>query len=153
MRVCADEQLQWQRRLYGYLLKKDSPSCGMEDVKIWKARVPSWNGVGTYAVRLMENRRACRLKRRALGNPILRENFAQRVFVLRRSNHPVDSGLTFAGLIGFYAGHRLIIMSHDQLDYQKLGMMIAATTKRDLKEQALSYLSEFMNALKIRATR
>ena len=44
-------------------------------------------------------------------------------------------------------------MSHDQLDYQKLGMMIAATTKRDVKEQALSYLSEFMNALKIRATR
>ena len=44
-------------------------------------------------------------------------------------------------------------MSHDQLDYQKLSMMIAATTKRDVKEQALSYLSEFMNALKIRATR
>ena len=65
----------------------------------------------------------------------------------------IDSGLTFAGLIGFYAGHRLIIMSHDQLDYQKLGMMIAATTKRDVKEQALSYLSECMNALKIRATR
>ena len=90
---------------------------------------------------------------RALGNPILRENFVQRVFVLWRSNHLVDSGLTFAGLIGFYAGHRLIIMSHDQLDYQKLGMMIAATTKRDVKEQALSYLSECMNALKIRATR
>ncbi|MEC8472058.1 MAG: DUF523 domain-containing protein [Pseudomonadota bacterium] len=55
MRVCADEQLQWQRRLYGYLLKKDSPSCGMEDVKIWNARVPSRNGVGIYAARLMEN--------------------------------------------------------------------------------------------------
>ena len=44
-------------------------------------------------------------------------------------------------------------MSHDQLDYQKLGMMIAATTKRDVKEQALSYLLELTNALKIRATR
>ncbi|MEC7549679.1 MAG: DUF523 domain-containing protein [Pseudomonadota bacterium] len=55
MRVCADEQLQWQRRLYGYLLKKDSPSCGMEDVKILNARVPSRNGVGIYAARLMEN--------------------------------------------------------------------------------------------------
>ena len=55
MRVFADEQLQWQRRLYGYLLKKDSPSCGMEDVKIWNARVPLRNGVGIYAARLMEN--------------------------------------------------------------------------------------------------
>ena len=41
--------------LCGYLLKKDSPSCGMEDVKIWNARVPSRNGVGIYAARLMKN--------------------------------------------------------------------------------------------------
>ena len=44
-------------------------------------------------------------------------------------------------------------MSHDHLDYQKLGMMVAAMPKRNVKEQAPSYLSEFMNALKIRATR
>tara|TARA_A100000164_G_scaffold343622_1_gene342042 strand:+ start:127 stop:618 length:492 start_codon:yes stop_codon:yes gene_type:complete len=61
--------------------------------------------------------------------------------------------MTFAGLIGFHARHKLIIMSHDQLYYQKLGRMVAAMTKRDVKEQAPSYLSEFMNALKIRATR
>ena len=44
-------------------------------------------------------------------------------------------------------------MSHDQLDYQKLGVMVVAMARRDVKEQAPAYLSEFMNALKIRATR
>ena len=32
-------------------------------------------------------------------------------------------------------------------------MMVAAMTTRDVEEQALSYLSELMNALKIRVTR
>ena len=32
-------------------------------------------------------------------------------------------------------------------------MMVAAMTARDVEEQALSYLSELMNALKIRVTR
>ena len=61
--------------------------------------------------------------------------------------------MTFAGLIGFHARHKLIIKSHDQLYCQKLGRMVAAMTKRDVKEQAPSCLSELMNALKIRATR
>ena len=61
--------------------------------------------------------------------------------------------MTFAGLIGFHARHKLIIKSHDQLYCQKLGRMVAAMTKRDFKEQAPSHLSELMNALKISATR
>ena len=65
MKGCADEQLPWQRRLCGYILKKDSPSCGMERVKIWDEKMPSRDGVGIYAARLMESLPFCRLKRRA----------------------------------------------------------------------------------------
>ena len=75
-----------------------------------------------------------------MGNPILRENFVQRVFVLWRWYHLIDSGMTFAGLIGFHARH-------------KLGMMVTAMTTRDVEEQAPSYLSELMIALEIRVTR
>ena len=69
MRVCADEQLQWQRRLYGYLLKKDSPSCGMERVKIWDAKVPSRNGVGIYTARLMGNLPIMPVEEEGAGQP------------------------------------------------------------------------------------
>jgi len=154
MKGCADEQLPWQRRLCGYILKKDSPSCGMERVKIWDEKMPTRDGVGIYAARLMESLPFLPVEEEGrLGDPILRENFIQRVFVLWRWYHLIDSGLTLAGLIDFHARHKLIIMSHDQLCYQKLGRMVAAMTKRDVKEQAPSYLSELMNALKIRATR
>lgn len=37
---CADRQVTWQQQLCGYILKKDSPSCGMERVKIWSEVMP-----------------------------------------------------------------------------------------------------------------
>ena len=46
IRVCSDEKLKCQRLLCGYILKKDSPSCGMERVKIWDKNAlaeRSWN--------------------------------------------------------------------------------------------------------------
>ena len=33
---CAEEQKDWIAELSGYILKKDSPSCGMERVKVYK---------------------------------------------------------------------------------------------------------------------
>ena len=32
---CANEQRHWQDDIFGYIFKKDSPSCGMERVKIY----------------------------------------------------------------------------------------------------------------------
>ena len=44
-------------RLSGFILKKGSPSCGMERVKVYdKNGVPSPNGRGLFAAALMETR-------------------------------------------------------------------------------------------------
>lgn len=41
--------------LLGYILKSDSPSCGMERVRIYRATgIPSKDGVGIFARALME---------------------------------------------------------------------------------------------------
>ena len=91
----------------------------MERVKIWDPIIPSRNGVGIYAVRLMKNLPFLPVEEEGrLGGSILLESFVHRVFVLLRWFHLIDSGLTIAGLIGFHARHKLIIMSHDQLYYQ-----------------------------------
>ena len=151
---CADAQQTWQRQLCGYILKKDSPSCGMERVKIWDDVMPIREGVGVYADRMMQNVPYLPVEEEGrLGDAILRENFIQRVFVLRRWHQMVADGLTLAKLIDFHARHKLIIMSHDQIYYQKLGRLIASTSKQDLEEKASEYLLELMAGLKIRATR
>ncbi|HBP99858.1 MAG TPA: hypothetical protein DD672_05180, partial [Gammaproteobacteria bacterium] len=49
--------------------------------------------------------------------------------------------------------HKLIIMSHDQIYYQKLGRLVASAGKQDVAEKSKEYLLELMAGLKIRATR
>lgn len=151
---CADAQQTWQRQLCGYILKKDSPSCGMERVKIWDDVMPIREGVGVYADRMMQNVPYLPVEEEGrLGDAVLRENFIQRVFIMRRWHQLVADGLTLAGLIGFHARHKLIIMSHDQIYYQKLGRLVAAASKQDVAEKSKEYLLELMAGLKIRATR
>ena len=51
----AKQQFQWQKNLSGYILKKDSPSCGMERVRLYKGNMPDRIGVGIYAQTLMDS--------------------------------------------------------------------------------------------------
>ena len=90
----------------------------MERVKIWDTKMPLRNRVGIYAARLMEKLRFLTVEEECrLGDPILRENFIKEVFVLCCWYHLIDSGLALAGLVGFHARHKPIILSHDQLHY------------------------------------
>ena len=52
--------------LYGYVLKKDSPSCGMERVKIYSPKGGATrDGRGLFAAALMNELRSCPLKKKA----------------------------------------------------------------------------------------
>lgn len=154
LRACADQQRSWQQQLCGYILKKDSPSCGMERVKVWDEVMPIRDGTGIYAGRLMQNFPHLPVEEEGrLGDAILRENFIQRVFALRRWHKMLAQGITVAALINFHARHKLVIMSHDQMQYRALGQLVAQTTRDNLAERADAYLLQFMQALRIRATR
>lgn len=151
---CADRQVSWQQQLCGYILKKDSPSCGMERVKIWGDVMPIREGTGIYAGQLQRNFPYLPVEEEGrLGDAVLRENFIQRVFSMRRWQKMLAQGLSVAGLIDFHATHKLIIMSHNQKIYQTLGQLVAGTTRESLEANANTYLLQFMQALKIPATR
>ncbi len=72
--------------LSGFVLKKDSPSCGMERVRVYGRRgAPSKSGRGLFAEALLE--RFPRLpveEEERLGDPQVREEFLQRVLAYRR---------------------------------------------------------------------
>jgi len=154
LRHCANEQQAWHSKLCGYILKKDSPSCGMERVKIWSDAMPVREGVGIYAQQMMQNFPYLPVEEEGrLGDAVLRENFIQRVFVMRRWYQLQEEGLSLAALIDFHARHKLILMSHDQNRYRELGRFVAGITRDTLEESAGQYLLLLMEALKIRATR
>lgn len=154
LQECADQQRGWQQQVCGYILKKDSPSCGMERVKVWGESMPVRTGVGVYAARLLQNMPYLPVEEEGrLGDSVLRENFIQRVFCLRRWHKMLAQGLSVAALIDFHARHKLIIMSHDQPLYRTLGQLVAQTNRENITASAEAYLLQFMQALKIPATR
>ena len=85
LRVCLASRRVWASSLCGYILKKDSPSCGMERVRVWNGEMPSRDGSGIYADALMsEFPYLPVIEEGRLDDPVLRENFIQRVFALSR---------------------------------------------------------------------
>ena len=150
----ADKKKQWHSELCGYILKKDSPSCGMERVKIWDDVMPIREGVGVYAGQMMKNFPYLPVEEEGrLGDAVLRENFVQRVFVMYRWFQLIESGLNLKGLLEFHARHKLIAMSHNQDQSRDLGKLIAVARKDNVQEVADEYLLRLMQNLKIPATR
>lgn len=150
----ANDKKQWHSNLCGYILKKDSPSCGMERVKIWDDVMPIREGVGVYAGQMMKNLPYLPVEEEGrLGDAVLRENFIQRVFIMRRWFQLKEQGLTLNELLKFHARHKLIVMSHNQNRNRELGQLLAAARKDNVAEVAEEYLLKLMAALKIPATR
>ncbi len=144
----AAQQKERHSGLCGYILKKDSPSCGMERVKVYSGNQPHREGFGIFAQEMMRNNPLLPVEEEGrLGDPGLRENFIQRVYVLYRWQQLLAEGLSTQKLTHFHARHKLIIMSH--ADYRELGQLLSRLSKDNLLEIAEQYILQLMNTLKI----
>jgi uncharacterized protein YbgA (DUF1722 family) len=129
----AEQQKSWQSEIFGYILKKDSPSCGMERVKLYRNNQVERSGVGIYANKMMQNFPNLPVEEEGgLGDPLLRENFIQRVFIYQRWNQLLACGLSWSGLTEFHARHKLILFSHDQDMARELGRNLSESAALDI---------------------
>lgn len=151
----AEKQKKWHGELCGYILKKDSPSCGMERVKVYGNKgMPRREGVGLYAKQLMENFPSLPVEEEGrLEDSHLRENFIQRVYIYSRWKRMCSQAFTITHLQEFHAKHKYILMSHNQEKAKKLGALVAETKDADLNGLADKYLDDMMSTLKIIATK
>ena len=150
--------LQMSRELHdisGYILKRASPSCGMERVKLYHAnRMPRGHTSGVYARVFMHAQPLLPVEEEGrLSDPILRENFIQRVFVYHRWQGLEAQGMTPARLVDFHTRHKLMVMAHSQAALQRLGRLVARAGSEPLEELAQTYVTELMETLKRRARR
>ncbi len=154
LQATAEAQRDWHARLCGYLLKKDSPSCGMARVRRYHPgrEQPERDGVGLYAERLLANFPLLPVEEEGrLMDPVLRENFVRRVHVLWRWRQAIVGGLRPRVLTEFHARHKLILMSHDQNAARELGRLAAADGA--IAQRADTYIQGVMETLKTPATR
>lgn len=154
LKDCAQQQQSWHQKLSGYILKKDSPRCGMERVRLYKGDMPDRIGVGIYAQKLMENFPDLPVEEEGrLGDAILRENFIQRVFIYARWQKLSAEVFSLHSLNCFHAQHKYIFMSHSQALAKELGHCLAQAHAEVPSEVMSQYLKKMMVILKIKATR
>ncbi len=142
--------------LCGYILKKDSPSCGMERVKVFndKGTHAERKGSGVFARILMQRLPLLPVEEEGrLNDAVLRENFVNRVFVMQRWRALLEQGLTPARLIEFHTAHKYLVMAHSQAAYQRLGRLLSNLARPELENIAQDYCEELMHTLKRRVTR
>jgi len=140
--------------LVGYVLKKDSPTCGMERVKVYDRHgTPARTGVGLFAAALLARLPLLPIEEEGrLSDPRLRENFVERVFAYRRLRSFFAGRWTVGALVRFHTAHKLLVMSHSTVAYQALGRLVAAAKSLDRAALRERYEREFMEALRGIAT-
>ena len=140
--------------LCGYVFKQNSPSCGMERVRIYNTDgMPVQSGVGVFARTFMAHFPLVPVEEEGrLKDPIIRENFIERIFCYRRWQDLRSRGTTRAALIEFHTRHKMLLLAHSRDRYQALGRLVADAKTYPMRELTRRYGAEFMHALKVKVT-
>jgi uncharacterized protein YbgA (DUF1722 family)/uncharacterized protein YbbK (DUF523 family) len=140
--------------LSGYVLKKDSPSCGLERVKVYDAHgTAARTGRGLFASLLVDRFPALPVEEEGrLSDPRLRENFVARVFAYSRLRGMFSGRWTAGDVVRFHTAHKLMLLAHSPQAYRRLGRVVARV--RDVPAAAFErhYTDAFMAALSVIAT-
>jgi uncharacterized protein YbgA (DUF1722 family)/uncharacterized protein YbbK (DUF523 family) len=141
--------------LDGYIAKKNSPSCGVFRVKLYdKNGIPSGASRGVFADELVKAFPLLPVEEEGrLRDPIIRENFIERIFAYHRLKALMKPEATPAALVAFHTSHKLALMAHHPDRQRELGSIVADAGNRPFGEIAAEYAMLFMETLAIWATR
>jgi uncharacterized protein YbgA (DUF1722 family)/uncharacterized protein YbbK (DUF523 family) len=141
--------------LCGYVLKKDSPSCGMERVKVYGGgATPQRSGSGVFARALREAFPSLPVEEEGrLCDPALRENFIERVFAYARLRALTRGRFSRARVVAFHTAHKLQLMAHSPAALRELGRRVAGIARLSRAGFRERYAGGFMAALAVPATR
>lgn len=141
--------------LDGYVLKKDSPSCGLHRVRVYGAsgQPPARSGRGLFAEELVRRLPELPVEEEGrLSDPRLRENWVERVFVHVRLKELFSARWTVGDLVAFHTAHKLQLMSHSVEQHRRLGRLVAGARSLPRAELSAAYASDLMTALTQLAT-
>lgn len=156
---CAHSLTDHIQNFSGYILKKDSPSCGMVRVKVYREdqpkSPPQRDGSGIFARIIREQFPNLPMEEEGrLCDPVLRENFIERVFVYRRWQQLEQSTITPAKLVEFHTDHKYSIMAHDQTASKSLGQLVAKVGNcEDFSALCQQYIQQLMAIMSVRVSR
>ncbi len=140
--------------LCGFIFKSDSPSSGMERVKIYNEnKMPVKQGVGIFARIFMERFPLLPAEDEGrLHDPELRENFIERIFVLKRWRESLRQNKSRKALVDFHAAQKFLILAHSPKYYQLMGQLVAGQKSMSVPEMRAKYQELLLEAMSSKAT-
>lgn len=159
----TDRMIQWALKrvvelekegLCGFIFKSDSPSSGMERVRVYNEKgMPVKRGVGMFARVFMDHFPLLPVEDEGrLHDPELRENFIERIFTLKRWRGVLAEKQSRGNLVDFHTKHKLLILSHSPKHYQEMGKLVARAKELPLKEVYERYQTLLMESLGLKTT-
>lgn len=140
--------------LCGFIFKSDSPSSGMERVRVYDENgIPSRKGVGIFARMFMERFPLLPVEEEGrLHDSLLRENFIERMFTLKRWREARQKTSGPGALVDFHARHKLLLLSHSPKHYRAMGKLVAGLKDVPRDELYETYENMLMEAMALKST-
>ncbi|MBD3316233.1 MAG: DUF1722 domain-containing protein [Chitinivibrionales bacterium] len=140
--------------LCGFVFKTKSPSCGMQGVKVYTERgMPCRRGAGLFARGFVAHLPTIPVEDEGrLHDPVLRENFIERIFTFSRWKEYESRNGTRAGLVTFHANHKYLIMAHSPRHLRTLGRLVGNIQTHGIAATRKSYIAILLSGLSLTAT-
>lgn len=126
----------------GFILKNRSPSCGINDVKLYtgfEQPMPSDRGSGFFGGAVLKSFSHLPVEDEGrLTNFIIREHFLTTLYTLFRFRQ-MKKAPSMAALIAFHSVHKLLLLANNEAAYREGGRIIANHEKADLNSVLQRY--------------
>jgi len=134
--------------LCGYVLKADSPSCGLTDVRVTHGPDVTRTGRGLFAQALVDGLLNLPVEEETrLQDPRARVSFVERVVAYQQLRAFFGGCWTVPDLVAFHAEHGPRLLAHSRAAYDAVGQLVADARGVGQEELAARYERAVMSAL------
>ncbi len=159
----TDQMLHWAGKkvaelaemgLCGFIFKSNSPSSGMERVKVYSdSGMPAKTGVGLFARAFMDHFPLLPVEEDGrLHDPKLRENFIESIFVLKQWRETCRAKKTVGTLVHFHTQNKLLLLAHSQKHYRDMGKLVAHGKEYPVENLYREYEQLLLETLRLKTT-
>jgi len=142
MYVFTNKFLDNLKNIDGFILKSQSPSCGIKDVKVYpksKNSAPKFRDAGIFGQKVIDNYPNMAIEdENRLRNTIIKEHFLKKIYTFA-DFRDIKNTKKIRDLIDFHAKNKFLLMSYNQKNLKIMGNLIANRNKEPIENIIKKY--------------
>jgi len=132
-----------EKKIHGIVMKNNSPSCGINDVKMYnnfgKSKSVVGKTKGFFGRIVMERFVGIPIEDEGrLTNYNIREHFLTRIYILHSFDEIIRSS-SMKNLVDFHSRNKYLLMAYHQINQKKLGRIVANHSNSNVDDVVKNY--------------